>query len=125
MVNSKPHHNGMMQLSQELAAAKQRIAELEKQRDGLVAENSALKKDCGADGSYRDCPNCDFSQYIESHETPATDAAIAEIGAKAVEDAAMGFHEKAYAAFEDSEEYGLYIRAELLQFANKLRGDGV
>lgn len=36
MGNSKPHHNGMMQLSQELAAAKQRIAELEKQRDALV-----------------------------------------------------------------------------------------
>lgn len=64
-------------------------------------------------------------RYLYKRKTTATDAAIAEIGAKAVEDAAMGFHEKAYAAFEDSEEYDLYIRAELLQFANKLRGGGV
>ncbi|WP_233979609.1 hypothetical protein [Pectobacterium versatile] len=76
-------------------------------------------------GSYRNNEYQAVRKFImEMKETPATDAAIAEIGAKAVEQAAMGFHEKCYAAFEGSDEYGLYIRAELMQVANKLRGGG-
>ncbi|GKX40302.1 hypothetical protein SOASR014_40410 [Pectobacterium carotovorum subsp. carotovorum] len=115
-----------------------KFAELEKQRDGLVAENVALKhaiseinnsaEEVEHDGYLTfvinpDCLHCAVD-LIES-ETPATDAAIAEIGAQAVEQAAMGFHEKCYAAFEGSDEYGLYIRAELMQVANNLRRGGV
>ncbi|MGP3172185.1 hypothetical protein ACTVOO_02640 [Serratia bockelmannii] len=55
--------------------------------DALAVENQALKDACGGDGSYRDCPACAHSQYIESPETPATDAALSAIQAQAIEDA--------------------------------------
>lgn len=132
----KPDNEVILQAIDDL---KSKVAELEKQRDGLVAENAALKHAISEinnsaevvehDGCYLtfvvnpDCLHCAVG-LIES-EIPATDTAIAEIGAQAVEQAAMGFHEKCYAAFEGSDEYGLYIRAELMQVANKLRGGGV
>lgn len=47
----------------------------------LAAENMGLKKACGGNGSYRNCPACTFSEYIEAPETPATDRIYA--GAKA------------------------------------------
>ncbi|HGE8334232.1 TPA: hypothetical protein ACGD5E_000304 [Serratia marcescens] len=47
--------------------------------NALAVENAALKDACGGDGSYRDCPACDHSQYIESPETPATSVALAAI----------------------------------------------
>ncbi|MBH1918603.1 hypothetical protein [Serratia surfactantfaciens] len=60
---------------------------LKAERDALAVENAALKDACGGDGSYRDCPACAHSQYIESPETPATDAALAAIQAQGVEKA--------------------------------------
>ncbi|KHS76983.1 hypothetical protein QT13_01710 [Pectobacterium brasiliense] len=120
----------------------ERIAELEKQRDGLVAENSALKSSLqvafdemeshhdtdglfstDADGEPMDAliRLCDAQGEIEKiikAENPATDAAIAEIGARAVD----GFA-KFYA--EESQ----YLEPELMEcakvYANKLRGGGV
>ena len=50
----------------------------------LVAENVALKKYAKID-DYDKCDNCGFESYVMPIETPATDAAIAEIGAKAID----------------------------------------
>ncbi|MEL5641396.1 hypothetical protein [Serratia bockelmannii] len=55
---------------------------LKAERDALAVENAALKDACGGDGSYRDCPACAHSQYIESPETPATSVALAAIEAR-------------------------------------------
>ncbi|POD92309.1 hypothetical protein [Pectobacterium odoriferum] len=123
-----------------LTEAVQSLRETEKQRDGLVAENAALKdlqptsemiRAAHKETEEYDNINLDDDLVVfmwqamhSKIKTPATDTAIAEIGAQAVEQAAMGFHEKCYAAFEGSDEYGLYIRAELMQVANKLRGGG-
>lgn len=52
----------------------------------LAAENVALKAECGGDGSYRNCPACTFSEYIEAPETPATDAYLARVKADGVEE---------------------------------------
>ncbi|ELX9584094.1 hypothetical protein SLJ73_002706 [Escherichia coli] len=51
----------------------------------LAVENAGLKEACGGDGSYRDCPACAHSEYIEAPETPATDAFLAEVRAQGVE----------------------------------------
>lgn len=48
--------------------------ELEARCAVLAAENAGLKEACGGDGSYRDCPACAHSEYIEAPDTPATDA---------------------------------------------------
>lgn len=53
--------------------------------NALAAENAGLKEACGGDGSYRDCPACAHSEYIEAPETPATDAFLAEMRAQGVE----------------------------------------
>ncbi|GKX39548.1 hypothetical protein SOASR014_32870 [Pectobacterium carotovorum subsp. carotovorum] len=52
---------------------------------------------------------------------PATEQAAREIMAKGVDQAASGFHEKAFVAFEGSNEPGLYIRAQLQLLAQQLR----
>lgn len=59
-------------------------AALEAKCAALAAENAGLKEACGGDGSYRDCPACAHSEYIEAHDTPATDAFLAEIENKAI-----------------------------------------
>ncbi|MEH3356433.1 HNH endonuclease [Enterobacter kobei] len=51
----------------------------------LAAENAWLKEACGGDGSYRDCPACAHSEYIEAPDTPATDASLAEVKREATE----------------------------------------
>lgn len=79
--------------------------------NGLVVENAALKDACGGDGGYRDCPACAHSQYIESPETPATDAALAAIQAHGVEAAA----EKLYGSG--------YVFEVLMRHAAELRED--
>ncbi len=56
---------------------------LKAKHDALAVENAALKDACGGDGSYRDCPACAHSQYIESPETPTTSEALAAIQARA------------------------------------------
>ncbi|EOZ4715090.1 hypothetical protein ACQRMG_001653 [Enterobacter hormaechei] len=53
--------------------------------NALSAENAGLKVACGGDGSYRDCPACAHSEYIEAPETPATDAFLVEVRAQGVE----------------------------------------
>ncbi len=55
----------------------------------LAAENVALRVACGGDGSYRNCPACTFSEYIEAPETPATDRILAEYEARGVDKLAM------------------------------------
>lgn len=52
---------------------------------------------------------------------PATEQAARELMAKGVDQAASGFHEKAFVAFEGSNEPGLYIRAQLQLLAQQLR----
>ena len=59
--------------------------ELEARCAVLAAENAGLKEACGGDGSYRDCPACAHSEYIEAPDTPATDAFLAEMRAQGVE----------------------------------------
>ena len=50
----------------------------------LAAENVALKNACGGNGSYRNCPACTFSEYIEAPETPTTVRIVAGIKADGV-----------------------------------------
>ncbi|HGM7400473.1 TPA: hypothetical protein ACKQGK_004447 [Serratia marcescens] len=76
-------------------AHQQKVSALEAERDALAVENAALKDACGGDGSYRDCPACAHSQYIESPETPATSAALAAIQALGVEKFADDLHKTA------------------------------
>ncbi|HFS8944640.1 TPA: hypothetical protein ACH1ZY_000298 [Enterobacter roggenkampii] len=61
------------------------VTEGEARCAALAAENAALKEACGGDGSYRDCPACTHSEYIEAPETPSTDAFLAEVRAQGVE----------------------------------------
>jgi hypothetical protein len=67
----------------------ERIAELEKQRDGLVAENVALKEANSklVKEQQASWPIGLLESFLSEHDprTPATDAALREIGAKAVE----------------------------------------
>ncbi|HDS5080944.1 TPA: hypothetical protein QH309_003939 [Klebsiella aerogenes] len=57
----------------------------------LAAENVALRAACGGDGSYRNCPACTFSEYIEAPETPATDSIVAGIKADAANQMCVAF----------------------------------
>ncbi|GKW27802.1 hypothetical protein AB6D34_09245 [Pectobacterium brasiliense] len=52
---------------------------------------------------------------------PATDSAARELMARGVDQAALGFHEKAFVAFDGSNEPGLYVRAQLQLLAQQLR----
>ncbi|AFR03261.1 hypothetical protein [Pectobacterium carotovorum] len=52
---------------------------------------------------------------------PATEQAARELMAKGVDQAASGFHEKAFVAFDSSNYPGLYIRAQLQLLAQQLR----
>lgn len=71
-----------------LAECSDRLSKLEARCAALAAENAGLKAACGGDGSYRDCPACAHSEYIEAPETPATDAFLAEVRASAIPDEA-------------------------------------
>ncbi|HFR3118952.1 TPA: hypothetical protein ACHVFR_003711 [Enterobacter roggenkampii] len=62
-----------------LAECSDRLSKLEARCAALAAENAGLKAACGGDGSYRDCPACAHSEYIEAPETPATDAFLVEV----------------------------------------------
>ncbi|PWD66540.1 hypothetical protein [Pectobacterium parmentieri] len=77
---------------------KSKVAELERQRDKLVAENAALKSNVEAHAAgYSVCPACGHENPCETDDivwmtretkTPSTDAALREIGAKAVDECA-------------------------------------
>ncbi|MGO0671524.1 hypothetical protein ACTO4W_28220 [Klebsiella michiganensis] len=70
----------------ELSIKETKVMALAKAFKQLAAENVALKAACGGDGSYRNCPACTFSEYIEAPETPATDRIVAGIKADGVEE---------------------------------------
>lgn len=84
---NKPIYEGLTlnQLAERNAEHVTAIGRLEAQVKQLAAENAALKAACGGDGSYRNCPACTFSEYIEAPETPATDAYAASLRAEGVE----------------------------------------
>ncbi|PLM54814.1 hypothetical protein DDJ70_31185 [Klebsiella michiganensis] len=65
----------------ELSIKETKVMALAKAYQQLAAENVALKAACGGDGSYRNCPACTFSEYIEAPETPVTDRIVAGIKA--------------------------------------------
>ncbi|KHT21033.1 hypothetical protein [Pectobacterium brasiliense] len=106
------------------------MSEVEIQRDGLVAENAALKhaiseinnsaEEVEHDGYLTfvinpDCLHCAVD--LIENENPATDAAIAEIGAKAIRDCAESLLANDDIGVEH--EYPL-----MLSYADKLRGGG-
>ena len=70
----------------ELSIREQKFLKLAKAYQQLAAENVALKEACGGNGSYRNCPACTFSEYIEAPETPVTDRIVAGIKADGVEE---------------------------------------
>ena len=61
-------------------------AELKAQRDALAVENAVLRKACGGDGAYLDCPACTHSQYVEAPETPATNAWINSVRSEVIKE---------------------------------------
>ena len=70
----------------ELSIREQKFLKLAKAFKQLAAENVALKEECGGNGSYRNCPACTFSEYIEAPETPTTVRIVAGIKADGVEE---------------------------------------
>ena len=85
----------------------------------LAAENVALKEECGGNGSYRNCPACTFSEYIEAPETPATDRIIAWIKADGVEEFAAKLRIPGDDQFFDALAKGVALAAD--DFAKQLR----
>lgn len=104
------------------AELERRIAELEKQRDGLVAELNAVENIHAdavfiTDDDYDKCPD-GVKKVISSlavMSLPASKVAIAEIGAKAVEKLISDRKREWLESYID----------DARQFANKLRGGGV
>ncbi|MBE0395419.1 ead/Ea22-like family protein [Citrobacter amalonaticus] len=74
--------------------------ELEAKCLALAAENAGLKEACGGDGSYRDCPACAHSEYIEAPDTQATDAFLAEVRAQAHKEGAYFVANRMLAAWD-------------------------
>lgn len=98
--------------------------ELEARCVALAAENAGLKVACGGDGSYRDCPACTHSEYIEAPDTPATDAFLAEVRAQGVEVFAAHKRERQQALRSRSmrmSEEAAGMAADAENFADELR----
>ena len=99
-------------------------AALEARCAALAAENAGLKEACGGDGSYRDCPACAHSEYIEAPETPTTDAFLAEVRAQGVEMFAAHKRERQQALRSRSmrmSEEAAGMAADAENFADELR----
>ncbi|HAV2232912.1 TPA: ead/Ea22-like family protein [Enterobacter cloacae] len=97
------------------------ISTLESRCAELAAENAGLKEACGGDGSYRDCPACAHSEYIEAPETPATNAFLAEVRASAVDEACLKISNAIVNCYQD-EQIGLDEAATICgDFASELR----
>ncbi|MEO3282380.1 hypothetical protein ABHD38_00010 [Enterobacter cloacae] len=95
--------------------------ELEARCAALAAENAGLKEACGGDGSYRDCPACAHSEYIEAPETPTTDAFLAEVRAAAVDEVCLKISNAIINCYQD-EMVGLDAAAAICgDFASGLR----
>lgn len=75
-----------LESSSELSIKEEKYLNVAKLCVQLAAENVALKAACGGDGSYRNCPACTFSEYIEAPETPVTDRIVAVIKSDGVEE---------------------------------------
>jgi hypothetical protein len=75
-----------LESSGELSIKEEKYLNVAKLCVQLASENVALKEACGGNGSYRNCPACTFSEYIEAPETPATDAYLAGVKADGVEE---------------------------------------
>lgn len=142
--------------SSDYVELERRIAELEKQRDGLVSENAALKSKMNPEiipddvlNAFSDTEEIDSDSFDEKHsftwvrnpeevikavlaamvkpETPQTDAAIAEIGARAVESFEKQLTEAREVAYQfNSNTFFGYRDAAIAArgYANKLRGGG-
>ncbi|HHL2824741.1 TPA: hypothetical protein ACQ431_002970 [Citrobacter murliniae] len=95
----------------ELDCLRQLVAVTE-QLHAVVAENAALKEACGGDGSYRNCPACTHSEYIEAPETPATDAAIAALRAEGAEIIKNRLEQELSKCYQD-EQVGLVSAVEI------------
>lgn len=107
--------------------------ELAKAYQQLAAENVALKEACGGNGSYRNCPACTFSEYIEAPETPATDRIVAGIKADAITasldacseyletDCVMDRLEISYEEAEKRTSGAIEFHDAMVDFANQLR----
>ncbi len=85
----------------ELSIREQKFLKLAKAYQQLAAENVALKEACGGNGSYRNCPACTFSEYIEAPETPATDRIVAGIKASTIPEGFKLVPEQMYLSDED------------------------
>lgn len=108
----------------EFRAADATIENLQMQVEKLAAENAGLKVACGGDGSYRDCPACAHSEYIEAPETPATAAFLAEVRAQGVEMFAAHKRERQQALRSRSmrmSEEAAGMAADAEDFADQLR----
>lgn len=83
---AKEFFNGLIRVRDGyISALKAERDAQQKRADALAVENVVLREACGGEGDYRDCPGCAHSQYIEAPETPATDAALAAIEARGVD----------------------------------------
>lgn len=75
-----------LESSGELSIKEEKYLKIAKLCVQLAAGNVALKEECGGNGSYRNCPACTFSEYIEAPETTVTDRIVAGIKADGVEE---------------------------------------
>lgn len=75
-----------LEINGEVSIKEEKYLKVAKMCVQLAAENVALKEECGGNGSYRNCPACTFSEYIEAPETPATNRIVAGIKADGVEE---------------------------------------
>lgn len=113
LLDSEKFRNLLEESQREFRSADITMQNLEAKCVALAAENAGLKEACGGDGSYRDCPACAHSEYIEAPDTPATSAFLAEVRAQGVEMFAAGLkvaggHEHTYSAI--ASEFAAQLR---------------
>jgi hypothetical protein len=87
-----------------------KLVESESRFAALAAENAGLKEACGGDGSYRDCPACAHSEYIEAPETPYTDAFLAEVRASGIDAWIESLGDKWNGTTKDAERFAAQLR---------------
>lgn len=102
------------------------VAALKEQVQKLAAENFSLKDSIigieSITDKYAVKGMSSIREIIDScRPMTATDAFIREIRAQGVDDVAMRFHESAFVAFEYIDETGPFIRADLQQYAARIR----
>lgn len=139
----KNHKEQLEKLSIELDAAKQRVAELEVSRAALAAENAGMKEvinevrsiianSHGVSGWHQNGDIAEWDEVlpeIDSVETPATDAFLAEVRAQGVEMLAKNHQSivdklKGDSLFSDGEYRHAVIASAAASFAAELRKGG-